>query len=78
MATVMPPGFSAKTVRKALIVTFIEEYLKQRGHTPTLREIAIGIGLDEGSYGVVHQYANELIEEGKLRKSPGRRTLTLA
>lgn len=76
MATVTPPGVSGREIRKDLMVKYIEEYLKKNGIPPTLREIAPAVGLDPNSFGTVRKYANELIEEGRLKRGRGKRNLT--
>lgn len=62
--------------RKQLILNFIHEYRRVRKISPTVKDIAQGIGYLRESAGTVHSLINELIEEGWLeRVQPGARTL---
>jgi repressor LexA len=56
---------------------FIRGYILRQGHSPSLIEIAEGIGIQ--SKGVVHRYVQALADEGYLYLTPGRkRSIELA
>lgn len=78
MATKMPPGLNKKAIRKALIMEYMERYIKKNGRPPSQREIAVAIGFSDSSWGTVSIYMKELAREGKLRKLDGRHGYTLA
>ena len=49
---------------------FIDSFIETQGHSPTLTEIAAGIGIQ--SKGVVHRYLQALVGEGVIRIHNGR------
>ncbi len=62
--------------RRQQIVECIEEYSKQHGFPPTVRELCRMTGLSSTSS--VHKYLVELKEQGVIQSLPERpRTLTL-
>ena len=62
--------------RKQQIVECIEEYSRQHGFPPTVRELCRMTGLSSTSS--VHKYLVELKEQGVIQSLPERpRTLTL-
>lgn len=62
------PHGEQTAARKEQIILFIRKYNAEVGVPPTLREIAVGIGISENTYATVGQWVNELIEEGFLYK----------
>lgn len=58
-----------RTQQKTL--DFIRRYCLQQGHSPSLAEIALGIGIR--SRGVVHRHVQALAEAGCIRLEPGRK-----
>ncbi len=50
---------------------FIRRYWRLQGRSPSLMEIAAGIGIR--SRGVVHRYVQALIAAGHVRRLPGRK-----
>ena len=50
---------------------FIRSYWRLQGRSPSLMEIAAGIGIR--SRGVVHRYVQALIAAGHVRRLPGRK-----
>jgi len=58
------------TRRQTKTYEFIEHFIDQYGHAPTMAEIAEGIGIK--SRGVVHRYVQALIDEGLIKSLPNR------
>ncbi len=56
------------TLQQSKTLDFITEFITQNNYSPSLNEIAIGIGIS--SRGVAHRYVNALIEKGYLYKHP--------
>lgn len=50
---------------------FIQKYILEHGYSPTMAEIAEGIGIT--SRGVVHRYVNALVMNGLIELTPRRR-----
>lgn len=59
------------TLSQKKVYEFIKEYVQNNGHSPTMAEIAKGIGIQ--SRGVVHRYVSALADEGLIEILPGRR-----
>lgn len=60
--------------RKQLILSFIHEYRRVKGISPTYQDIATGIGYT--SEGTAYTLTEELVREGWLKRvAPGARTL---
>ncbi len=49
---------------------FIQRFMRQHSHSPTIAEIAVGIGIK--SRGVVHRYVQALVTEGLVDILPNR------
>ncbi len=56
------------TLQQSKTLDFIKDFISQNNYSPSLNEIAIGIGIV--SRGVAHRYVNGLIEKGFLYKQP--------
>lgn len=54
--------------RRDQIVAFIEGFIVAHGHSPTVREVAAGVGLS--SSGAAHRQLEFLVAEGRLKKVP--------
>jgi len=52
------------------VLSFIQEFTREEGYPPSVREIQHGVGL--GSTSVVSYHLARLEDEGKLRRVPGR------
>ena len=66
----------ANTGKQQEILTYIEQYSKEKGYPPTVREIGKAVGLCSTS--TVHGYLKRLERDGKLEKADGgSRTLRL-
>ena len=64
------------TVREESVLSFIKNYLKEHGHSPSVREICKGLGLK--SPGSMYKVLNSLREKGALAMEGGkRRTIRL-
>lgn len=64
-----PAGYSDETKqRMQAIIDFIADYAKTKKIAPTLKEIAVGIGLKESDFGNVAPLINYLVEEGFLTR----------
>jgi len=62
------------TPRQQQIIDFIRDYPYQ--YPPTVREIAVGVGLKSGS--TVHSHLNKLVEMGYIERKPNSpRCITL-
>lgn len=51
------------------VLDFIKEFVGENGFSPSLREIAGGVGLK--STGTVHHHLQQLVERGFIRRLPG-------
>ena len=58
------------TERQQDTYDFIVRYIREHDHSPLLSEVALGIGLS--SQGSVHNYIQELVNEGLITRSVGR------
>lgn len=56
------------TLQQSKTLDFIKEFIEQNNYSPSLNEIAIGIGIS--SRGVAHRYVNALLEKNYLYKRP--------
>lgn len=56
------------TLRQKQTLEFIESFIEDQGHSPTMKQIADGIGIK--SRGVVHRYVTALKEEGLISINP--------
>jgi len=63
-------GRNMITLRQRNTLSFIKEYIKKYDHSPTVAEIAEGIGLQ--SRGVVHRYLRALSDAGEIYLAPRR------
>jgi hypothetical protein len=62
--------------RQAAIIRFVESYVQQHKHPPSIRDISRGVGISSTSNVTYH--INRLIENGYLHKQPGTsRTLVV-
>lgn len=59
------------TLSQTKTLQFIRHYIEKNGYSPTIAEIARGIGIK--SRGVVHRYVSALVEENFVKLIPGRR-----
>jgi repressor LexA len=66
---VTAPVVPLLTVRQRRILEFIREFYAANGFAPTLREIAVGVGL--GSPSTVLYQLGELQRMGWVRRHPG-------
>lgn len=53
------------------VLAFVAGFIKRHGHSPSLNEIAAGIGLSATSKGAVSDHVRRLVERGYLRREPG-------
>lgn len=58
------------TRSQAKTLAFISAFIEEHGHSPTVGEIAQGIGIE--SRGTAHRYIQALIDEGYVRITPHR------
>lgn len=65
-----------KTLVRDRILAFIVSYQDEHGFSPTMREIASGIGI--ASVGCVHKHINGLKEAGLLRETENQTPRALA
>jgi len=56
------------TLQQSKTLDFIKAFITQNNYSPSLNEIALGIGIS--SRGVAHRYVNALITKGLLFKHP--------
>lgn len=56
------------TLQQNKTLDYIKAFIEKNNYSPSLNEIAIGIGIT--SRGVAHRYVNALIEKGYLYKHP--------
>ncbi len=59
------------TLSQKKVLEFIKTYLAEHDHSPSISEIAKGIGIQ--SRGVTHRYVTALIKAGYICISPGKR-----
>lgn len=59
------------TLSQKRVYEYIQQYIKEHNHSPTMAEIAKGIGIQ--SRGVVHRYVVGLANAGLIKITPGRR-----
>lgn len=59
------------TVSQQKVYDFIQHYMKEHKHSPTMAEIAKAIGIK--SRGVVHRYVSVLANQGLINIIPGHR-----
>lgn len=59
------------TVSQQKVFDFIQQYMKDHKHSPTMAEIATAIGIK--SRGVVHRYVSALADHGLIKIIPGHR-----
>lgn len=57
------------TRRQRDVVDFIDEYCRQHGFSPTVREITFGIGLSSAS--TVMSHLTLLERDGRITRQPG-------
>jgi len=61
------------------VYSFIEDYLTQHAYSPSLSEIATGIGISPKSISIISRSIHSLVEAGKLRfHKKGYRNIELA
>jgi SOS-response transcriptional repressor LexA len=71
-------GFNERPLsdRQVAIIRFVEGYVQQHRHPPSIRDISRGVGISSTSNVTYH--INRLIEQGYLSKQPGTsRTLVV-
>ncbi len=56
------------TLQQSKTYDFIKQFIYKNNYSPSLNEIALGIGI--ASRGVAHRYVHALIEKGYLYKQP--------
>lgn len=62
--------------RQAAIIRFVQKYMQEHNHAPSIREIGEGVGISSTSNVVYH--INRLIDHGYMYKQPGTsRTLVV-
>lgn len=59
------------TLSQKKVLDFIEQYISHHHYSPSMAEIAEGIGIQ--SRGVVHRYVSALVKEGCITLLPGKR-----
>lgn len=59
------------TLAQQKTLDYLGRYWRKNGHSPSLSEIALGIGIS--SRGVVHGYVQALIDAGYVVQTPGRK-----
>ena len=70
------PGVSVMlTRRQSQVVEFVREFVTEKGHSPTLTEIAHHLGLR--SVSGIHRVVSELVDRGVLERAAGARTRSL-
>ncbi len=57
------------TKKQLAVLNFIEDFVEERGLSPTYREIMAG--LDLTSVSAVAEHVDNLVEKGVLKKTPG-------
>lgn len=50
------------------VLTFIASYVGEYGYAPAYREIQVGMGWQ--SVSTAHQYVNDLVKLGRLKRGP--------
>ena len=64
------------TKKQTVVLDFIDEFTRERGFSPSYREIMNGVGLR--SVSAVAEHVDNLVEKGALIKAPGEaRSLTV-
>jgi repressor LexA len=58
------------TRQQKKVFDFVVEFIKRRGYSPSMEEVARGVGLN--SKATVHAHLRNLREKGFLKMSPGR------
>jgi len=56
--------------RERQILEYISQYYQRFGYSPTMSEVAIGIGLNAPS--TIHEHVENLVKKGFLTKKPGQ------
>lgn len=65
-----PAGYKDETKqRMQAIIDFVADYAKTKKIAPTLKEIAVGVGLKEADFGNVAPLIDHLVEEGFLTRA---------
>ncbi|MBA2653469.1 MAG: repressor LexA [Gammaproteobacteria bacterium] len=59
------------TLSQRKVYEFIQQFIQDHDYSPTMAEIAKGIGIQ--SRGVVHRYVAALVTEGLINITPGKR-----
>lgn len=68
------PSFSMATNaelgndRRDEILSYVASFIEEHGHSPTVREVASGVGLS--GPGSAHRHLDRLVQEGRLKKVP--------
>ncbi len=62
---------SKKSNNKRAILGYLTKYINDHGYSPSVREIAVAVGLRSTS--TVHKYLNELQEDGYIIYADGKR-----
>ena len=60
--------------KREQVVAFIDGFIAEHGYPPTIDEIAADLGVIHKS---AAKHVNKLIEQGRLTKGPGPRTLRI-
>jgi SOS-response transcriptional repressor LexA len=62
------------TKREYEVLSFIEQYRHRHGYSPMLQEIGAALGMNNPT---AHHHIRRLCEKGWLRRSRGKRDLTI-
>jgi repressor LexA len=69
------PASTTVTDRQARVLRFIEQYIRRHGYSPSIREIADGLGMTPAG---AHYHVQMLKKKNLLTYQPNRiRTITL-
>lgn len=70
------PKENKRTRNKKRVLGYLEEYIKENGYAPSVRDICSALGF--GSTSTVHQYLKDLQDDGAITYADGkRRAITL-
>ena len=57
------------TKKQLAVLNFIQDFMEENGHSPSYREIMVGLSLT--SVSAVAEHVDNLVAKGALRKVPG-------